>query len=660
MPDPTPSQAPPVPTASHLSKLRHDLRTPINHILGYCEMLLEDPPSTHWDSYPSDLNRIHESGERLLALVNSYLDLARNPAFKEELAQAQHDFRNPLTTSLAMRRCSWTKPGRWASPPWLPTSPKSPPPAMSSWNWSNRACFAPQAGMPKPEDSTWPVVEGPVAVAHLTDLDGGKVLVVDDHPLNREMLERRLRKHGFHVATAARGEETLALLKSDSFDLVLLDMVMPEMDGFQVLRRIKADRSLSGLPVIMLSAADEAATAVHCIKMGADDFLPKPCNTTLLLARIESALAKRHWRELRRSTHGFFYDQGTLQSGSPCYVERDADRELDEALACREFCYVLTSRQMGKSSLMFRTAGVLRERGSTVVVLDLTALGLNLTPEQWYDGLLSRIGRQLRLEDELEEFWMRKSRLGPVQRLLAALREVVLKRFSGPLVVFIDELDVVRSLPFSTDEFFAALREAHNARSEDPELGRLVFCLLGVATPSDLVRDTRAAPFNIGRRIELADFSKAETALLAPGLGREPESARDMMDRVFHWTRGHPYLTQRIGRSIAERPEVTSAGQIDDLVRELFLTPKARESDNNLQFVKRWMLSDSAQRTALWRSYRAALSGWTSLDDHLPLPVLNLLQLSGIVRFEEGGIEVRNRIYASVFDEDWLRSHEQA
>src|SRR5205823_5672508 len=86
------------------------------------------------------------------------------------------------------------------------------------------------------------------------------------------------------------------------------------------------------------------------------------------------------------------------------------------------------------------------------------------------------------------------------------------------LVIFIDEIDAVRSLPFSADEFFAAIRECYNRRSEDPEYRRLTFCLLGVATPSDLIRDTRTTPFNIGRRIDLNDFTAEEAAILAVGL----------------------------------------------------------------------------------------------------------------------------------------------
>jgi hypothetical protein len=254
----------------------------------------------------------------------------------------------------------------------------------------------------------------------------------------------------------------------------------------------------------------------------------------------------------------FYHEGGALPPDAPSYVVRQADSDLYTALQQGQFCYVLTARQMGKSSLMGRVAARLREEGVAVARLDLTAIGRNVTPEQWYYGLLNRVGQQLDLEDELEAFWLEPSPLGPLQRWMIALRQVVLGsgvqvfRSSGlqegqssepehlntrtpehpsRLVIFIDEIDFVRSLPFSTDEFFAGIRECYNRRSEDPAFERLTFCLLGVATPSDLIQDVRTTPFNIGRRIELTDFGEVEAAPLARGLGStNHEDTKDTKD----------------------------------------------------------------------------------------------------------------------------------
>ncbi|MBX7133085.1 MAG: AAA-like domain-containing protein [Fimbriimonadaceae bacterium] len=348
------------------------------------------------------------------------------------------------------------------------------------------------------------------------------------------------------------------------------------------------------------------------------------------------------------TTNPFTYTiGGTLAPDAPSYVERGADRDLLSHLVSGETCYVLNSRQMGKSSLCVRTIGKLKEQGVRTVFCDLTKFGgRNLTAEQWYAALLSEMGRDLELRSEFLTYWKENADLPPVQRLFGALVEEGLRQES-PVVVFIDEIDVTLSLPFSADEFFAAIRQCYVGRATDERLKRLSFCLLGTATPADLIQDTRVSPFNIGKRIELRDFTAEEAAPLAAGLG---DAA--LLQRVLYWTGGHPYLTQRLCQAVCD----SDSKDVDRVCSDLFLTHSAKESDDNLAFVRNRLLKSEADLAALLDLYKKLRAG-KRVPDNETNPLCALLKLSGVAKVESGNLKVRNRIYEHVFDRDWVETH---
>jgi tetratricopeptide (TPR) repeat protein len=352
----------------------------------------------------------------------------------------------------------------------------------------------------------------------------------------------------------------------------------------------------------------------------------------------------------------FFVAGGALQADAGCYVSRVADTELLEALRRGQFCYVLTSRQMGKSSLMVRTAVQLRQEGSAVVIIDLTAIGQNLDVDQWYFSMLCHVGEKLDLEQEMEAYWDANQRRAPLHRFIGAIKEVYLERKRKPLVIFVDEIDAVRSLQkFSADEFFAGIRECYNRRPEDPKLERLTFCLLGVATPSDLIRDERITPFNIGHAVELGDFTPSDAVVLAGGLSPHHDTARALLDRVLWWTSGQPYLTQKLCGEVAQA-KVHVTKDVDAACERIFLSPEARERDDNLHFVRDRLLRSEQDRAALLDAYAKVCRGEKLADDHLN-PVLNELRLSGVVRVVNGHLQPRNRIYSKVFDLKWVQKN---
>jgi len=140
-------------------------------------------------------------------------------------------------------------------------------------------------------------VAQPIAIESNSMEEGSKILVVDDNEMNRDLLSRRLKRQGHEVLIANDGFAALEILNSHRVDLVLLDIMMPNLDGYQVLEKMKADKYLTDLPVIMITGVDELDSAVKCIEMGADDYLTKPFNAVLLGARINASLEKHQLRK---------------------------------------------------------------------------------------------------------------------------------------------------------------------------------------------------------------------------------------------------------------------------------------------------------------------------------------------------------------------------
>ena len=154
---------------------------------------------------------------------------------------------------------------------------------------------SPSASAPRAQGASAPLTE-------LSEEESGAatLLVVDDNEMNRDVLARRLERQGYRVESASDGAEAMAIVRAKPFDLVLLDVMMPVMDGYEALRQMKGDEALRDVPVIMISALDEMDSVVRCIEMGAEDYLPKPFNATLLKARIGASLEKKRARDRER------------------------------------------------------------------------------------------------------------------------------------------------------------------------------------------------------------------------------------------------------------------------------------------------------------------------------------------------------------------------
>ncbi len=357
----------------------------------------------------------------------------------------------------------------------------------------------------------------------------------------------------------------------------------------------------------------------------------------------------------------FYQAGGALEPDVRSYIERAADRELLDALLQMQFCYILTPRQMGKTSLIARTKERLRTAGVRSVKIDLSGIGQSVSVEQWYLGQINIIVRELQIKINYNRWWQQHSYLGDVQRFGNFLTEVVLTKVAEPIIIFVDEIDTTLSLPetFNTDDYFAAIRAFYNERAFNPSLQRLSFVLVGVAAPSDLIKDARRTPFNIGKRIVLTDFLPEEAHPLTTGLAPDTTLATSMLNQIMEWTGGHPYLTQQACRCVAQWAQsswnVTEAPVIvEELIKKIFLSEWGRNTDSNLQFVHT-RISKSPEGAKLLRLYRKVRRGEILTDNELD-PLFVALKLSGLVKTSDAEIViVRNRIYELVFDETWIR-----
>ena len=165
---------------------------------------------------------------------------------------------------------------------------------------------------------------------------GGRILVVDDSPVNQLVLTRALTANGHTPVTAEHGLQALELLASEDgppIDVVLLDLEMPELDGYETLRRIKADDRFHHLPVIVISSVDELDSVVRCIEVGAIDYLPKPFNAAVLRARLNASLAEKRLRDLQVE----YLDQVARVVDAAAAVETETfEAESLDAVAARD------------------------------------------------------------------------------------------------------------------------------------------------------------------------------------------------------------------------------------------------------------------------------------------------------------------------------------
>jgi WD40 repeat protein len=371
---------------------------------------------------------------------------------------------------------------------------------------------------------------------------------------------------------------------------------------------------------------------------------------------------------------------GNLAIASPTYIWRQADRDLYAGIQKGEFCYVLNSRQMGKSSLRVQTMHRLQAEGFICAVIDLTTIGTEqVTPEQWYASLIDSLIRSLKLKVNLVEWWRSHNLLSPVQRWSEFLADILLIQITDNIVIFIDEIDSVLSLKFSVEDFFGVIRSCYNQRADVGAYKRLTFVLLGVATPSDLMQDKNRTPFNIGRAIALTGFKLDEAQSLSQGFAHKTSNPQEVLKQILDWSGGQPFLTQKICKLVATDSDLIPIDHESDWIRDLVRSQiihnwELQDEPTHLKTIRDRLLRNSQRAGKQLGLYQQILQASclqeidsqglkelksqeldkkaeVMIDDSLAQIEL---RLSGLVGERAGHLKVYNPIYASIFDLTWV------
>lgn len=355
----------------------------------------------------------------------------------------------------------------------------------------------------------------------------------------------------------------------------------------------------------------------------------------------------------------FFQTGGSLPMDLPSYIERPADKKLYAEVIKGNFCYVLTARQMGKSSLRVRTMQRLIAEGKKCAVVDITSIGITDTSsEKWYYSFLYNVSGQLGLKRVFKAWWAEHQALTMVDRFATFLEWVITDHVDTHLCIFIDEIDSLLSLDkqvFSINDFFAAIRSLFNKRVDNPALKRLNFVIIGVASPSDLMRDKERTPFNIGVPVQLEYFDFESAKVMLPGFAHINTDRELLLKEVLRWTGGQPVLTQKLAAEIAvNEREITHPEKTVNLhVERLFFTENAARQDSHLSHVEMRIVSNELHGLQMLEIYEQLLEKKAvrfNPGDHAQ----TYLRLTGLVKEQGAYLAIVNPIYSHLFDKAWV------
>jgi WD40 repeat protein len=366
-------------------------------------------------------------------------------------------------------------------------------------------------------------------------------------------------------------------------------------------------------------------------------------------------------RQQLDSTGEFFSVGAPLHAVRAGYIRRKADDLLYDAVISGRYAHVLAPDRSGKSSLIAATAARLEHNGCKIAVLDLEQIGVREgggdDPGRWYYNVAYRLLRQLRIRFDLQSWWQDKSVLGNRQRLVEFYSEIILQFVPERIVVFVDEIQSIEEHPFA-NQLLASIRAAHNARTMDPDFSRLSFVLVGECDPISLIDQAELSPFNVTQQVLLKDFSREDLDLFSTELNLSQKDAIAALDRIYYWTRGQPYLSQKLARTIArEGAEGDIAEQVDRIAIRQISGRAALHNEPNMSHIHRAIVNDEKRKEPLLNLYGKVRKGIPVAAD-LGSPLQRRLMAVGLLEIDEdGNLRVRNRLYERVFTARWANEN---
>ena len=347
----------------------------------------------------------------------------------------------------------------------------------------------------------------------------------------------------------------------------------------------------------------------------------------------------------------------TVKARALQYISRQADAELLDHCQNGRPAYILHSPHMGKSSLITHTAEQLKASTHHAVIIDLSQFPLPPREQEWFYNIVRILDDNLDLTTDVISWWEKPSvfALPPHARLIKLISEVILPELTSPLVLFIDEIERIVTLPFR-EHFFEWLSTLYESRATNSILYRFSFVICGVATPSGLIPQDGPLIFQWSHRVKLSDFTVNEAHHLSEGLSLPTDDAKEVVEWIYRWTNGHPYLTQLLCQLVEEQHHKTwIESEIDECVRHFIVSPQGLR-EPNFQFIRTALTEPDRQGVSLLKPYLDLLEG--NIDNlRNNQPALEQLRLVGVLREDDSEIAIRNPLYEEVFPQEWVKRH---